>query len=77
MATEGSPVLTALYGYVIVTLTVLGAVILWRHRKKIRLREGASPIPTEEKRGLFLGNSGMIAMMTVSLAMMLYVAFLS
>ena len=77
MATEGSPVLTALYGYGIVTLTVLGAVILWRHRKKIRLREGASPIPAEEKRGLFLGNSGMIAMMVVSLAMMLYVAFLS
>lgn len=77
MATEGSPVLTALYGYGIVTLTVLGAVILWWHRKKIRLREGASPIPAEEKRGLFLGNSGMIAMMVVSLAMMLYVAFLS
>ena len=77
MAVEGSVVLTALYGYGIVTLTVLGAVILWRHRKKIRLREGASSIPAEEKRGLFLGNSGMIAMMTVSLAMMLYVAFLS
>ena len=32
---------------------------------------------SEEKRGLFLGNGGMIAMMALSAVLMLYVAFLS
>lgn len=52
-------------------------MILWRHRKKIKLWEGASPIPAEEKRGLFLGNAGMIAVMTLGGILMLYVAFWS
>lgn len=76
-AVESSVVLTALYGYAILAIVVAGTIILWRHRKKIHLREGASPIPAEEKRGLFLGNGGMIAMMALSAVLMLYVAFLS
>lgn len=76
-AVEGSMVLTALYGYAILAIVVVGTIILWRHRKKIHLREGTSPIPAEEKRGLFLGNGGMIAMMALSAVLMLYVAFLS
>ena len=76
-AVEDSLVLSAIYGYLILALTVAGCVILWRHRKRIHLREGTSPIPVEEKRGLFLGNSGMIAMMVLSGILMLYVAFLA
>mgnify|MGYP000069840245 CR=1 FL=1 len=76
-AVEDSLVLSAIYGYLILAITVAGCVILWRHRKRIHLREGASPIPVEEKRGLFLGNSGMIAMMVLSGILMLYVAFLA
>lgn len=44
-AVEDSLVLSAIYGYLILAITVAGCVILWRHRKKIHLREGASPIP--------------------------------
>lgn len=76
-AVESSVVLTAVYGYGILAIVVAGGVILWRHRKKIKLREGPSPIPPEEKRGLFLGSSGMIAMMALSVLLMLYVAFLN
>ena len=76
-AVEDSLVLSAIYGYLILAITVAGCVILWRHRKRIHLREGTSPIPAQEKRGLFLGNSGMIAMMVLSGILMLYVAFLA
>ena len=76
-AVEDSLVLSAIYGYLILAITIAGCVILWRHRKRIHLREGASPIPAQEKRGLFLGNSGMIAMMVLSGILMLYVAFLA
>ena len=76
-AVEDSLVLSAIYGYLILAITVVGCVILWRHRKRIHLREGTSPIPAQEKRGLFLGNSGMIAMMVLSGILMLYVAFLA
>ena len=53
--------------------TVIAAPLL----TALDLREGASPIPAQEKRGLFLGNSGMIAMMVLSGILMLYVAFLA
>ena len=76
-AVEDSLVLSAIYGYLILAITIAGCVILWRHRKRIHLREGTSPIPAQEKRGLFLGNSGMIAMMVLSGILMLYVAFLA
>ena len=76
-AVEDSLVLSAIYGYLILAITVAGCAILWRHRKRIHLREGTSPIPAQEKRGLFLGNSGMIAMMVLSGILMLYVAFLA
>ena len=70
-AVEDSLVLSAIYGYLILAITIAGCAILWRHRKRIHLREGTSPIP------LFLGNSGMIAMMVLSGILMLYVAFLA
>ena len=76
-AVSESMLLTAIYGWLVLTMVVAGAMILWRHRGKIKLREGTSPIPAEEKRGLFLGNAGMIAMMTLSGILMLYVAFWS
>lgn len=76
-AVSESMLLTAIYGWLVLTMVVAGAMILWRHRGKIKLREGTSPIPAEEKRGLFLGNVGMIAMMTLSGILMLYVAFWS
>ena len=76
-AVSGSMLLTAIYGWLVLTMVVAGAVILWRHRGKIKLREGESPIPAEEKRGLFLGNAGMIAMMSLGVILMLYVAFWS
>lgn len=77
LAVDGNLLLTALYGWLVLIMVVGGTMILWRHRKKIKLREGASPIPAEEKRGLFLGNAGMIAMMTLGGILMLYVAFWS
>lgn len=76
-AVDGSALLTAIYGWVILSAVVGGVVILLRHRHKIRLREGNSPLPPEEKRELFLKNSGMIAMTALSVIMMLYVAFWS
>ena len=76
-AVSESMLLTAIYGWLVLTMVVAGAMILWRHRGKIKLREGASPIPAEEKRGLFLGNAGMIAMMSLGGILMLYVAFWS
>ena len=76
-AVSESMLLTAIYGWLVLTMVVAGAMILWRHRGKIKLREGESPIPAEEKRGLFLGNAGMIAMMSLGGILMLYVAFWS
>lgn len=76
-AVSESMLLTAIYGWLVLTMVVAGAMILWRHRGKIKLREGTSPIPAEEKRGLFLGNAGMIAMMSLGGILMLYVAFWS
>lgn len=76
-AVEGSALLTAIYGWVILSAVVGGVLILLRHRHKIKLREGNSPLPPEEKRELFLGNGGMIAMTALSVVMMLYVAFWS
>lgn len=77
LAVDGNLLLTALYGWLVLIMVVGGTMILWRHRKKIKLWEGASPIPAEEKRGLFLGNAGMIAVMTLGGILMLYVAFLA
>lgn len=34
-AVEDSLVLSAIYGYLILAITVAGCVILWRHRKRI------------------------------------------
>lgn len=76
-AVSESMLLTAIYGWLVLTMVVAGAMILWRHRGKIKLREGTSPIPAVEKRGLFLGNAGMIAMMSLGGILMLYVAFWS
>ncbi len=76
-AVSESMLLTAIYGWLVLTMVVAGAMILWRHRGKIKLREGESPIPAEEKRSLFLGNAGMIAMMSLGGILMLYVAFWS
>ena len=70
-----NPVLTALFGWCLLAVVAAGTVILWRHRKKVRLRCGSIPLTEPEKRRLFLGSSGVIAMIVLSAAMMLYVAF--
>lgn len=70
-----NPVLTALFGWCLLAMVAAGTVILWRHRKKVRLRCGGIPLTEPEKRRLFLGSSGVIAMIVLSAAMMLYVAF--
>ena len=64
-----------LFGWCLLAVVAAGTVILWRHRKKVRLRCGGIPLTEPEKRRLFLGSSGVIAMIVLSAAMMLYVAF--
>ena len=56
-ATEGSPVLTALYGYGIVTLTVLGAVICGGTAKRYGCGRGRAPSRRRKSGGCSWGTA--------------------